>query len=153
MQNKTAVMLICILGFYYTGVSNAQPKVPKGKLAKSNAFAVQKQKQLAPTIGKAAKTEPTPPPEIPPHFLGEIRMFAGTFAPIGWQFCEGQILEINDHLGLFSLIGTIYGGDGRQTFGLPDLRQQEIPFRTRPDRPNSGPRYIISIKGEFPERP
>ncbi len=55
-------------------------------------------------------------------FVGEIRMFAGNFAPQGWAFCDGQLLAINQNDALFSLFGTIYGGDGRTTFGLPDLR-------------------------------
>lgn len=55
-------------------------------------------------------------------FLGEIRMFAGTFAPVGWAFCHGQQLQVDQNDALFSLIGTIYGGDGRTTFNLPDLR-------------------------------
>jgi microcystin-dependent protein len=55
-------------------------------------------------------------------FIGEIRMFAGTFAPRGWAFCDGQLLAISQNDALFSLLGTIYGGDGRTTFGLPDLR-------------------------------
>jgi microcystin-dependent protein len=55
-------------------------------------------------------------------FLGEIRMFAGNFAPRGWAMCDGQILLISQNTALFSLLGTIYGGDGRTTFGLPDLR-------------------------------
>lgn len=56
------------------------------------------------------------------QFLAEIRMFAGDFAPRGWAFCEGQLLRISDHSALFSLLGTTYGGDGRSTFALPDLR-------------------------------
>ena len=55
-------------------------------------------------------------------FIAEIRMFAGNFAPRGWAFCEGQLLSIPQHQALFSLLGTMYGGDGRTTFGLPDLR-------------------------------
>lgn len=55
-------------------------------------------------------------------FLGEVKMFAGNFAPRGWAFCEGQLLAISSNTALFSIIGTIYGGDGRTTFGLPDLR-------------------------------
>ena len=55
-------------------------------------------------------------------FVGEIRMFAGNFAPRGWSFCEGQLLAISQNDALFSLLGTIYGGDGRTTFGLPDMR-------------------------------
>ena len=55
-------------------------------------------------------------------FIGEIRMFAGSFAPRGWAFCEGQLLAVSQNDALFSLLGTIYGGDGRTTYGLPDLR-------------------------------
>src|SRR5688572_17255928 len=55
-------------------------------------------------------------------FIGEIRMFAGNFAPAGWMFCEGQLLPISENETLFFLIGTTYGGDGESTFGLPDLR-------------------------------
>jgi microcystin-dependent protein len=55
-------------------------------------------------------------------YVGEIRMFAGNFAPAGWMFCEGQLLPIAENETLFQLIGTTYGGDGEATFGLPDLR-------------------------------
>ncbi|MCA9032057.1 MAG: phage tail protein [Planctomycetaceae bacterium] len=55
-------------------------------------------------------------------FVGEIRMFAGNFAPRGWAFCDGQLLAVSQNDALFSLLGTIYGGDGRNTFALPDLR-------------------------------
>jgi len=55
-------------------------------------------------------------------FVGEIRMFGGNFAPRSWAFCNGQLLSISQNETLFSLLGTIYGGDGRTTFGLPDLR-------------------------------
>ena len=54
-------------------------------------------------------------------YLGEIRMFGGNFAPMDWMFCSGQLLSISSYDSLFSLIGTIYGGDGLSTFGLPDL--------------------------------
>ncbi len=55
-------------------------------------------------------------------FLGEIRMFGGNFAPRGWAFCHGQLLPISSNAALFSLLGTIYGGNGSTTFALPDLR-------------------------------
>lgn len=55
-------------------------------------------------------------------FITEVKLFTGNFAPRGWAFCEGQLLAISQHQTLFSLIGTIYGGDGRTTFALPDLR-------------------------------
>jgi microcystin-dependent protein len=55
-------------------------------------------------------------------YVGELRMFAGNFAPAGWMFCEGQLLPISEYETLFNLIGTTYGGDGQSTFALPDLR-------------------------------
>lgn len=54
-------------------------------------------------------------------YVGEIRMFAGNFAPSGWLFCRGQVIAISENETLFQLIGTTYGGDGQETFGLPDL--------------------------------
>ena len=55
-------------------------------------------------------------------FIGEIRMFAGNFAPVNWMFCDGSVLPISEFVALFELIGTTYGGDGQSTFALPDLR-------------------------------
>ncbi len=60
-------------------------------------------------------------------YIGEIRMFAGNFAPAGWMFCNGAILAISQYETLFSLIGTTYGGDGQSTFALPDL-QSRVPM-------------------------
>jgi len=57
-------------------------------------------------------------------FIGEIRMFAGNFAPRSWAFCDGQLLAISQNTALFSILGTTYGGDGRTTFALPDLRSR-----------------------------
>lgn len=57
-------------------------------------------------------------------YIGEIRMFSGNFAPQSWAFCHGQLISIPQNDALFSLIGTTYGGDGRTTFGLPDLRSR-----------------------------
>ncbi len=62
-------------------------------------------------------------------YVGEIRMFAGNFAPAGWMFCEGQLLPISEYETLFNLIGTTYGGDGQSTFALPDLRGR-IPMHS-----------------------
>jgi microcystin-dependent protein len=59
-------------------------------------------------------------------FVGEIRMFAGNFAPAGWMFCSGQLLPISEFETLFNLIGTTYGGDGESTFALPNL-QSRLP--------------------------
>ena len=58
-------------------------------------------------------------------FIGEIRMFGGNFAPLGWAFCDGSLQPIAQNDALFSLIGTTYGGDGQTTFALPDLRGRE----------------------------
>jgi microcystin-dependent protein len=55
-------------------------------------------------------------------YLGEIRMFGGNFAPLGWAFCNGQLLPISQNDALYTLLGTTYGGDGQSTFGVPDLR-------------------------------
>jgi microcystin-dependent protein len=55
-------------------------------------------------------------------YVGEIRMFAGNFAPAGWAFCEGELLPISEYETLFNLIGTTYGGDGESNFAMPDLR-------------------------------
>ena len=67
-------------------------------------------------------------------YVGEIRMFAGNFAPNGWAFCEGQTIAIADNTVLFQLIGTTYGGDGQETFNLPNLASRiPLHFGTGPD--------------------
>jgi microcystin-dependent protein len=67
-------------------------------------------------------------------YVGEIRMFAGNFAPNGWMFCEGQTLPISENDVLFQLIGTMYGGDGEETFNLPNLASRvPMHFGTGPD--------------------
>lgn len=71
---------------------------------------------------------------MPEPFIGEIRMFAGNFAPNGWMFCEGQTLPISENDALFTLIGTTYGGDGQETFNLPNLASRvPIHMGTGPD--------------------
>src|SRR5689334_12802792 len=60
-------------------------------------------------------------------FIGEIRMFAGNFAPVGWAFCDGSLIPISENDTLFNLIGTTYGGDGQETFALPNL-QSRLPI-------------------------
>lgn len=78
-------------------------------------------------------------------YIGEIRMFAGNFAPSGWAKCEGQILSIAQNTALFSLLGTTYGGNGQTTFALPDLRGR------LPMGPGQGPgltqRYLGEVGG------
>ena len=75
-------------------------------------------------------------------FIGEIIMFAGNFAPRGWAFCDGQLLPISQNSALFSILGTTYGGDGRTTFGLPDLRGR-VPIG-----PRTGPGLTAYRLGE-----
>jgi microcystin-dependent protein len=64
-------------------------------------------------------------------YVGEIRMFAGNFAPVGWAICNGSLLPISENPTLFQLIGTTYGGDGQNTFALPDLRSR-VPVHAGP---------------------
>jgi len=64
-------------------------------------------------------------------FIGEIRMFAGNFAPVGWAFCDGTVMPISQNDALFNLIGTTYGGDGQSTFALPNL-QSRVPVHVGP---------------------
>lgn len=77
-------------------------------------------------------------------FIGQIQLFGFNFAPQGWAFCQGQLLAISSNTAMFSLLGTIYGGDGRTTFGLPDLRGR-VPIG-----PGNGPglpSYSLGQKG------
>lgn len=70
-------------------------------------------------------------------FIAEIIMFGGNFAPRGWAFCDGQLLSISQNTALFSILGTTYGGDGRTTFALPDLRGRDaVHPGTGPGLPN-----------------
>jgi microcystin-dependent protein len=72
-------------------------------------------------------------------YVGEIRMFAGNFPPNGWMFCDGQLLPISENETLFNLIGTTYGGDGQETFALPNL-QSRVPIHMGN---NAGTTYVI----------
>jgi len=104
-------------------------------------------------------------------YTGEIRLFAGNFAPRGWAFCEGQLLPINNNPALFSLLGPTYGGDGINTFALPDLRGRVPMHPSRNSQigqraggagvakgedvkttPTLGLNYIICLQGVFPDR-
>ena len=75
-------------------------------------------------------------------FIGEIRIFAGNFAPVGWAFCDGQLLSIAQNTALFSLLGTTYGGDGASTFALPDLRGR-VPLHK-----GTGPGLTTRYRGQ-----
>jgi len=104
--------------------------------------------------------------------LGEVKLFAGTFTPRGWASCEGQLLQVSEYSALFSIIGTTYGGDGRTTFALPDLRGA-VPVGAGFSNANNtltpgtevkigrgdqngvkglGMHYIIATSGIFPSR-
>ena len=110
-------------------------------------------------------------------YVGEIRMFAGNFAPAGWALCEGQLLPISENQTLYQLIGTTYGGDGESTFALPDLRGRipihqgngfilaetggaeevtltvnQIPSHSHALRASAGTGYIASPAGALPAR-
>jgi len=78
-------------------------------------------------------------------YIGEIRLFAGTFAPNGWALCQGQLLSIAQNDALFNLIGTTYGGDGQSTFALPDLRGR-VPTH-QGTGPGLSPRVIGGLGG------
>lgn len=78
-------------------------------------------------------------------FIGEITIFGGAFAPVGWAFCDGSLLSISDNDVLFNLIGTTYGGDGQNTFALPDLRGR-VPVHMG-QSPQSGTNYVIGQIG------
>lgn len=90
------------------------------------------------TVGPYAGPDGSPEPP----FLGEVRLFAGSFAPSGWAFCHGQLLNINDYETLFFVIGTDYGGDGETTFRLPDFRGRTILGK------GLGPEGITRVVGE-----
>jgi microcystin-dependent protein len=84
---------------------------------------------------------------MPEGTIGEIKLFAGNFAPYLWSFCNGETLSIVDNQALFSILGTQYGGDGRTTFQLPNLAPLketdggEVPIR-----------YVICLQGLYPRR-
>ena len=81
-------------------------------------------------------------------FIGQVILFAGNFAPRGWALCEGQLLAINSNQAMFSILGTTYGGDGRTTFGLPDLRGR---FATQQGAGPGLPSLTLGQRGGNPE--
>ena len=80
-------------------------------------------------------------------YMGLIMLFAGNFAPRGWQFCDGRIMQIAANTAMFSILGTTYGGDGRTTFALPNLKP--LKNATGAKAPLH---YIICMEGIFPSR-
>lgn len=93
----------------------------------------------------APKLETTETVSMDP-FIGEVTLFAGNFAPRGWAKCEGQLLPIAQNTALFSILGTTYGGDGRTTFALPDLRGR---VAIHPGRGPGLSNYKLGQKGGF----
>lgn len=110
-----------VLGtLFLSGLTSTQPIAPEAPVASSD---------------EVFSSEP---------FLGQVTIFAGNFAPRGWAFCEGQLLPISQNTALFSILGTTYGGDGRTTFALPDLRGRAVMH------PRQGPglsNYRLGQKG------
>jgi microcystin-dependent protein len=80
-------------------------------------------------------------------YLGEIRMFAGPYAPVGWLFCNGLLLSISQYEALYALLGTTYGGDGRTNFALPDLRSRLPVGCTNSTPPGMGNIYPLGATG------
>jgi microcystin-dependent protein len=80
---------------------------------------------------------------MPEPYIGEIRMFAGSFAPAGWMFCSGQLIPISENDALFTLLGTTFGGDGQETFALPNL-QSRVPMHAGT---NAGITYVLGESG------
>ncbi|GAA0357380.1 phage tail protein [Bacillus horti] len=76
-------------------------------------------------------------------FIGEIRVFSGTYAPLGWAFCNGQLIPISQNTTLFAILGTTYGGDGKTTFALPNL-QGRVPLHA-----GNGPGLSQRILGQM----
>src|SRR4051794_32176486 len=81
-------------------------------------------------------------------YVGEIRMFGGNFAPAGWALCQGQLMPISENDTLFALIGTTYGGDGQETFALPDLQGRAVVHQ---GTGSSGTTYQIGEKAGVEE--
>ncbi|MFZ2968262.1 MAG: tail fiber protein [Sulfuricurvum sp.] len=79
-------------------------------------------------------------------YVGEVRMFAGTYAPVNWALCNGQLLSIMQYQALYSILGMSYGGDAHTTFGLPNLAGHPVVGSGHPIN------YIICLNGNYPTR-
>jgi microcystin-dependent protein len=77
-------------------------------------------------------------------YLGTIILFAGKFCPMGWMLCDGRLLGVAENMALFSILGDTYGGDGRNTFALPNLNDSDTASRK--------PKYIMCVNGIYPTR-
>ena len=120
------------------------PKGPPGRIGRIGSKGIGKRGppgRRGPPGPRGAKGEQGPP-GLNKLFIGEIRLFGGNFTPRDWALCEGQLLSVADNTALFSILGTTYGGDGRTTFGLPDLSDH---------RPGDV-HYIIALQGFYPSR-
>ncbi|HUU48192.1 MAG TPA: tail fiber protein [Nitrosopumilaceae archaeon] len=84
---------------------------------------------------------------VPAPYIGEIFLFGGNFEPTAFAYADGRLLQISQYTALFSLYGTMYGGDGNTTFALPDMRCFESWHE---NGSQSGPRYIVALTGQFP---
>ena len=163
-----AILLIIILtNFSIANTSNFIPE--KELLEDENLATTLMENTPESSLTTSTRFEP---------FIGEISIFSGNFAPRGFAFCDGQLLSINQNQALFSILGTTYGGNGRTTFGLPDLRgripvhpntaegqrlgsktnaQMVMPYfddKYNPVLPPStqSVNYIIAVVGIFPSR-
>ncbi|MBV8977542.1 MAG: tail fiber protein [Alphaproteobacteria bacterium] len=91
------------------------------------------------------------------HYMGEVRAMPYDYCPEQWVRAEGQLMPITQHTALFALLGTRYGGDGKTTFALPDLRSAALvskrPDNERPDRPVEKIHWCFAIRGLWPPRP
>src|SRR5580700_9369854 len=86
------------------------------------------------------------------YYVGEIKMFAGSFAPYGWNFCDGSLLSVSTYAPLYAVIGTTYGGNGTTTFALPDLRGR-VPLQTSGNFPlgsNGGAETVTLTTAQIP---
>jgi microcystin-dependent protein len=79
------------------------------------------------------------------EYIGIVKLYAGTFAPKGWAYCDGQLMSIEQNSALFSLLGTTYGGDGKSTFALPSLEDVK-------SGKDAQIKYIICLSGMYPQR-
>ena len=143
-QNVVSLGLVLVLGLFLT-TSNTTVEQGHDQAIKqlSTELALVKAQMAALKVANSEADLAAEP------LLAEISLFGGNFAPRNWAFCEGQTLKIASNTALFSLLGTTYGGDGRTTFKLPDLRPAEEQLKTGGRR---GPRYIIATQGIFPSR-
>jgi hypothetical protein len=116
------------------------PKPAKSRAVKKPASRAAK--KPAARASKKTVSRAQAPGDYPAWFLGQIQPYAFGFAPNGWAICQGELLPISRFPGLYSLLGTNYGGDGITTFGLPNLSPMEP----------SGPTYYIAITGTYPQR-